>query len=63
MTRKQKSEQWKQNNDWYLTQEQKSSKRMVNAKARINQMIAQGRDASLYIDMFNEVYPNNKIEA
>lgn len=63
MTRKQKSEQWKLDNGWYLTSEQKSQKRMTEAKRRIDEMIAQGRDASLYIEIFDEAYPESKYNA
>ena len=59
--RKQASAEWKEINGWNLTVAEKTARRMASAKERINQMIIEGRDASLYIDLFNEAFPENKI--
>lgn len=53
--RKQKSEEWKEANDWGLSVAERTAKRIQRAEARIKEMQEAGRDTTIVIELLNDV--------
>ena len=50
-----KSAEWKKQNDWGLSPAERTAKRIARAQKRIDEMIAAGKDASLLIELLEDV--------
>lgn len=53
--RKQRSEQWKKDNDWGLSPAERTAKRIARCEGAIKTKIELGQDASILIDLLNQV--------